>query len=118
MNLYLDKKNHPHIKIKIFLSSAPEIVDCYIDTGFSGGISLPDSFHPKFKQESFTIQDFELADGSIITSDVYKIKAQYEHVSKNISLIFSSSRDTLIGIEFLLGFKFVLDLKKFKILLE
>ncbi|OGK09190.1 hypothetical protein A2767_06585 [Candidatus Roizmanbacteria bacterium RIFCSPHIGHO2_01_FULL_35_10] len=118
MNLYIDKKNHPHIKLTVFLSSKPLIVDCYVDTGFSGGISLPADLHSHFKQDAYTIQDFEIGDGSTFSSDVYKIKVQYGQTSKYLTLIFTPSPDILVGIEFLTGFKFTLDLKNFKIQLE
>lgn len=53
MNMYLDSKNHPHIKINVLLSSWKKI-DCFIDTGFTGGLSLPDIFHPDFKKTPIT----------------------------------------------------------------
>lgn len=53
-----------------------------------------------------------------MTVEVYKVKVRYEKIEKVISLMFTKGNDALIGIEFLTGFKFTLDLKKFAISLD
>lgn len=63
-------------------------------------------------------QEYELADGSRVVFDLYEAKVTYSGVSKLITAIFSKSDDALIGIEFLEGFRFMLDLKLFKTSLE
>lgn len=114
MNPYLDPQNNPHVKVKLLLSSLVT-VDCLIDTGFSGGIALPESFLVSFKQKPVGYREYELADGSFTTFAVYKTKVKYKSVSKEITLIFTKSDEGLVGIEFLQGKKFVLDLKKFTV---
>ena len=47
MNPYLDKGNNPHVEVKVFLSKWT-LIDCYLDTGFSGGISLPNKYRNLF----------------------------------------------------------------------
>lgn len=54
--VYLDPQNNPHLKIEVFLSSWIT-VDCLIDTGFSGGIALPESFLPGFGQKPIGYQE-------------------------------------------------------------
>lgn len=117
MNIYLDSKNHPHIKIDVLLASTKKI-DCFIDTGYTGGLSLPDSFRSLIRMERVSFQDFEIGDGSVITVEMYKVKVRYEKVEKNISLMFTKSNDALVGIEFLTGFKLTLDLKKLLISID
>jgi len=103
MNPYLDVQNNPHLKVKIFLSSWTQ-ADCLIDTGFSGGIALPASLLTDFKQEPIAYQDYELADGSFKSFSIYKARARFEGVNKEITLFFTKSKEGLIGIEFLTGF--------------
>jgi clan AA aspartic protease len=117
MNPYLDGQNNPHLKVDIFLSSW-EGVDCLIDSGFSGGIALPVSLHSAIKQKPIVYQEYELADGSFKTFSIYKARVRFKEVNKEITLLFTKSKEGLVGIEFLTGFRLVLDLKKFKIKLS
>jgi len=117
MNIYLDSKNHPHIKIVVLLSS-PKQVDCFIDTGYTGGLSLPDKYRSLITSGRLSFQDFEIGDGTILTEEMFRVKIRYEKVEKHISLMFTKGDDALVGIEFLTGFKFTLDLKKLQIGLE
>lgn len=50
MDLYLDKDKSPHILISV--SSPTQVkLDCIIDTGFSGGLSLPQKYKYILKSE-------------------------------------------------------------------
>lgn len=117
VNPYLAANKQPRLKVKIYLSSWQE-VDCLIDTGFSGGIALPESFQSKIKKEPLGFQEYELADGSRVIFALYEAKIRYKKKLKITNLLFTKSEDALVGIEFLSGFKFVLDLKKFSIIIE
>ncbi len=117
MNPYLTPKNHARLKVKINLSSLTEI-DCLIDTGYSGGIALPESYQSELKTKPLAFQEYELADGSKVIFAIYETKIQYKGVSKLVNLIFTKSEDSLLGIEFLNGFRFILDLKQSKVTLE
>lgn len=117
MNPYLNQQNSPFVKTEVLLSSWVN-TDCLIDTGFSGGIALPENFLVNFKKQPIAYQEYELADGSLTTFAIYKVKVKFRKIIKEITLIFSRSPEGLIGIEFLTGFKLVLDLKKFSVSLE
>lgn len=115
-NPYLSPHYHPRVKIKVLLNQGVE-ADCLIDTGFSGGISLPQSYSKKLKEKPLGFQEYELADGSRVTFPIYEIEINYQKHAKTISLIFTNSEDVLVGIEFLRGLRFVLDLKKSQVYL-
>lgn len=117
MNPYLDGQNNPHLKLEVFLSSWVAI-DCLIDTGFSGGVALPVSLLSAFKKKPIAYQEYELADGSFTTFGIYKARVRFEEVNKEITLLFTKSKEGLVGIEFLTGFRLLLDLKKFQIKLR
>jgi len=88
MNIYLDSKNHPHIKIVVLLSS-PKQVDCFIDTGYTGGLSLPDKYRSLITSGRLSFQDFEIGDGTILTEEMFRVKIRYEKAEKHISLMFT-----------------------------
>jgi len=117
MNPYLDSQNNPSIKIKVLLSSWKS-VHCLIDTGFSGGLALPENLLANFKQKPIAYQEYELADGSLVNFSIYKTKIKYKQTQKEITLFFTKSNEGLAGIEFLTGFKLTLDLKRSSITLE
>lgn len=114
-NPYLTPQNHPRVKIGVLKGSFKKKVDCLIDTGFSGGLALPESYQAQLKLRPLAYQELELADGSWVVFAVYEIKIKYKQLIRTISLIFTKSEDALLGIEFLEGLKLVLDLKKKKI---
>lgn len=117
MNPYLTSKNQPRVKFEIGLLSW-EKLDRLIDTGFSGGIALYESFQAKIIEKPLGFQEYELADGSLVIFAIYEIKVRYQNISKIVNLLFTKSKDTLVGIEFLEGFTFLLDLKKLKVSLK
>lgn len=117
MNPYLDQQNNPHIRIDIFLSGWIT-TDCLIDTGFSGGIALPKRFQKHSLQKPVLYQKYELADGSFTSFSLYETKIRFKSIAKATTLFFTKSTEGFVGIEFLTGFKLVLDLKKFLIVLE
>lgn len=117
MNPYLDRHYNPRLKLDVLLSDWVTC-DCRIDTGFSGGIALPMSYQVGFHKKPALFQEYELADGSHVTVDLYDTKARYNRTSKELTLFFTRSAEGLVGIEFLTGFKFVLDLRKILVAIE
>lgn len=110
MNPYLNPQNQPHLRLGVLLTGWI-ITDCLIDTGFSGGIALPEAYLAGFTQSPVVYQEFELADGSHTTFAVYQTKVKFRNKLKDSTLFFTKSSEGLVGIEFLTGFKFVLDLQ-------
>ncbi|MBI4130704.1 hypothetical protein HY468_05275 [Candidatus Roizmanbacteria bacterium] len=117
-NPYLTAKGHARAYIIIQTSSSRESVDCMIDTGFSSGIALNTRLQNRIPKQLVAAQEFELADGSIILANVYKIAAQFKNTELTTLGIFTNDGDNLLGIEFLKNFTFVLALKKNMVSLE
>lgn len=116
--IYLSLNYHPHAKIKVKFDQEWKEIDCLVDTGFSGGISLPEKYLLLLKSPSRWRQSFELADGSEVEYNLYKLKVCCGNKKKIVSAIFSKSDGALPGIEFLNGLRFLLDLKKYKVSLS
>lgn len=112
--VFLDSKNSPYATIQISLSSW-KTFDCIIDTGFSGGIALPKKYQKEFHAEPLATQEFIIADGNSVFFKVYKTRAKFRQITKDITIFFTDNENALLGIEFLKGFKFVLDLKKMQV---
>lgn len=83
-----------------------------IDTGFSGGISIPRQLQKELDFPEIYKSTWELADGSQVESEIYAGEIDTGRGTKKTAVIFSDGREGLVGIEFLRGKKFVLDLKK------
>ena len=117
MNPYLDIQKNPHIQVKVD-GKESFVIDCFIDTGFTGGIILPTKYKNYFQDKPNFMQRFILADGSLMPVGLYKIRVGYKNINKVVSGFFTKSKEALIGIEFLTGLRFILDLKKFTVSLD
>ena len=117
MSTYLTPQNSPRVKLIIEVDSSWKEIDCLIDTGFSSGLVLNPSFLPKINSPVVAKQEFELADGSLITFDMYLVTVKYRQQKKRLLTVFSGSGDNLAGIRFLEGLIFTLNLKKKQITL-
>lgn len=114
MNPYLTLQNNPHVQIEIALSSWKK-VDCLIDTGFSGGVVLSKKFKTASVEKPVAFQKYELADGSITEFELYQIKTKFKDKIKDVLIFFTNSDENLVGMEFLNGYKFFLDLQNSKV---
>ncbi|OGG22540.1 hypothetical protein A3D03_00150 [Candidatus Gottesmanbacteria bacterium RIFCSPHIGHO2_02_FULL_40_13] len=113
--IYLSANHQPYAKIKVRLGRQWILVDSLIDTGFSAGLALPERYLIFMKTTSKWKQAFELADGSLVEFNLYKLTVKIADKHKIVSAVFSKSNDALAGIELLDGFRLELDLKKYKI---
>lgn len=118
MNVYLSRNHYPHVKLNLGKGKKTVKIDCLIDTSFSSGIALSQALQSKLRLTPVARQDFEMADGSIVPFDVYLVDASYNDVKKKLVLVFTKSDDNLVGMEFLNGFRFLLDLKDYQITLD
>lgn len=90
MNPYLDSQNNPRLKIEVLLSSWTT-ADCLIDTGFSGGIALPEHFLAGFSKKPIVYQEYELANGSLTNFAVYKTRCNFKNMGREVTLFFTKS---------------------------
>ena len=94
-------------------------LDCIIDTGFSGGLSLPQKYKYILKNEkSISFLNYQLGDGTSRMFEIFNLRVKFRNIEKNMAVFFTDCQDSMVGIEFLTGFKFTLDLKKLQINLE
>lgn len=109
---------HPYLNLKVVLQRNKwKKVECLIDTGLSGGLSLPKEFRDYFQSRDFFEAHLKLADGSEVTVDAALTKIKFENKIKEIDVIFMGDSEALVGIEFLDQMKFCLDLREQKVTL-
>lgn len=111
MKPYLDKRGHAYIEVALQGKKQDIKLNCLIDTGFSGGISIPREYQDKFNFPRI-VRDitWELADGSETKLDIYLGKLNIAGGEREIAVIFDG-KDGLVGIEFLKEKIFTLNLK-------
>ncbi|MBI1869487.1 hypothetical protein HYS11_00775 [Candidatus Gottesmanbacteria bacterium] len=113
--IYLWRKQ-PYIKLQILLPPNKwHDIDCLIDTGFSAGLSIPESFKKSFPANKFVEADFILADGSGVKVDTILTRVKFGDSEKEIIAAFMGKDDCLLGVEFLDQMRFCLDLKKYRV---
>ena len=117
MTTYLTSQNSPRVKLTVKIGQSWKTVDCLIDTGFSSGLVLNQSSFSKVKMPVVAQQEFELADGSLVTFDMYLLTVKYWKQQKRLLTVFNGGSDNLVGIRFLEGLIFTLNLKKKQITL-
>jgi len=116
MRAFLDSRGHAYVKLQASAIKDDISLNLVVDTGFSGGLSLPSGLKQKFNFPPISRATWELADDSEVELDVYlgKIKTQKGR-EEEIAVVFNESREGLAGIEFLRGKRFVLDLRELRV---
>lgn len=112
MRTFLSPQDHPYVRVILPGSEGKAELACLIDTGFAGGISVPEKLKPNFNFPLIGRRTWELADGSQIELKVYLGKVETDGEEKEIGIIFTDGSEGSVGIEFLRGKRFVLDLKE------
>jgi len=112
MKVYLGPKSHPYTELVVPGIKRKFKINCLIDTGFAGGLALPLHLKEEFKFPLIIKRSWKLADGSEIELDVFAGKIEFEGKKKEIAILFVNGEDGIVGIEFLKGLRFVLDLKE------
>jgi clan AA aspartic protease len=84
-------------------------VDAVIDTGFSGDLCLPIQVAIQIGLELCGVEFYELADGSIQRTNVFRAKVEWFEEEKEVEVILTESRSALIGTGMLIGKKLEMD---------
>lgn len=111
---------HPFLTLKVKPPKRKDwkIIECLIDTGFSGGLVLPLSLREYFPSNEFIEAHFVLADNSEITVDSTFTLVEFNGRRKEVAVVFMGENQGIVGVEFLNQMKFCLDLKKNRVELK
>lgn len=108
----MDSKLHPYVEVRVKGSEQDFEVDCLVDTGFAGGVVLPQELRDKVDFTPMARRVWRLADGSEIELVVFAGQIGFKGEEKKMAILFIDRGEGLVGIEFLKGMRFVLDLKE------
>lgn len=101
----LNQNQSPKITIDLYGKlGKPQPFEVIIDTGFTGGVSMPFTKALPLGLVLFSTASFTLADGSKEESFLCLGMAKFEGVEKEIVISLTKGNDILIGTEFLSSF--------------
>lgn len=114
MDTYLDKDFNPHVLVEINIDNRWTPIDCVIDTGFNGDLVLPYELKKYFNNFLFT-QKYIVGDGTVHSFNLFHGLLRVGPRERSAQIMFANSYFALVGIQFLLGLKLLLDLKDISI---
>jgi predicted aspartyl protease len=104
----------PKIEVELYgiygRQTPPQVFNAIIDTGFTGGISIPILQALPLGLVLRTTANFTLADGSLDSTYICLGIARLGDIEKVVAFSLSKGSDILIGTEFLKMFEVKLDL--------
>jgi len=79
---------HPYLKLKVKLPKGRKwlVIECLIDTGFSGGLVLPLKYQKYFPENEFIEAHYLLADNSEITVTLHIHMLILKEIKKRLRL--------------------------------
>lgn len=99
----------PTIQIELYgvwgRQNPPNLVDAIVDTGFTGGVSIPIMQALPLGLTLFSTANFTLADGSTDSAFLCIGRAQLGNEKKAMIFSLSKGGEILVGTEFLMEFK-------------
>ena len=84
-------------------------IEALIDTGFDGEITIPSVIGVRLGLELTELEEFELADGSVIQSFVFSGQVTLGGQSQEVEIILSNSDEALVGTGLLANYRLEID---------
>jgi clan AA aspartic protease len=96
----------PHLEIS---TPTGESLDLIVDSGFNEELTLPESLIEKLGLERFGPGEVELADGSVVRTEIYLGEILWFGQRKQVLVQSTKSEEGLLGTELFQGCKVELD---------
>lgn len=87
----------PVVQIGLMRAGEPTTIQAVVDTGFSGDLCLSRDSIEAMDLDFSYVDRYELADGTIVTKDVFAGQAEFDGQLLDVDVILTDSTDTLIG---------------------
>lgn len=91
------------------IAVAGRTFDAVIDTGFDGGVSLPDSLALILNLPVLSHARYQLGDGSIVVVPIHEAAIELGGVDHSVEAVFSTADEVLLGTLLLKGYRLVID---------
>jgi len=106
---YFDASGHPTIKIVVGGIRMQVEIEALIDTGFDGKVSIPSIIATQLGLELISLEWVELADGSIISSLIFKGQALLGGQTREVEMMLTDADEALIGTGLLANYRLEID---------
>ncbi len=106
---YFDASGHPKIKIVVGGIRMQVEIEALIDTGFDGKVSIPSIIATQLGLELISLEWVELADGSIISSLIFKGQATLGGQTLEVEMMLTDADEALIGTGLLASYRLEID---------
>jgi len=87
----------PVIEIGLKDGETVSMIEAIVDTGFSGYLCLSEQWVDKLDMSFRFVESYEMANGEIITRDVFRGVIRFDGQEQKVDVILTASDDTLIG---------------------
>jgi len=87
----------PVIEIGLKDGETVSMIEAIVDTGFSGYLCLSEQWVDKLDMSFRFVESYEMANGEIITRDVFRGVIRFNGQERGVDVILTTSDDTLIG---------------------
>ena len=93
-------------------------IELLADTGFNGALLLPLRIIRELSLKRVGFTEFAMADGSIVTSEIFSAEIEWLNKKRLVSVIASHSDFMLLGMELLKNAKTILEPSKELLIIE
>lgn len=88
---------------------AGEVVECIVDTGFSGQLLLPRALADRLRLAIVGHEIFEMVGSHLLAADIALVEIEWLAQPRIVEVIISEGTDTLIGAELFAGARLTID---------
>ncbi len=91
---------------------AVQTFEAVLDTGFEGGLQLPDAWLPRLRASLPAPHQrltYQLADGRITHANSYLLEAELDGETIRVETLFAESDEILLGVDALRDYRLVID---------
>ena len=106
---YFDDSGHPKIKIPVSGSREQIEIEALIDTGFDGEITIPSVIGVRLGLELTGLEEFELADGSVIQNFVFSGQATLGGQNREVRIMLADIDEAIFGTGLLTSYRLAID---------
>lgn len=115
---YVNEALEPVIELGIRHGTRTTLVEAVVDTGFSGSLCLSEQHLDDLEMIYAYAESYELADGQVVSKDVFQGVIVFEGSAHTVELILTASADTLVGASLLKAYRLTIDYPERSVRLE
>lgn len=115
---YVNEALEPVVEIGLRRGDVVTIIPALVDTGFSGYLCLAKRWIDQLGMTFEYAESYELADGEVITMDVFRGVILFDGQEQEVDVILTASDDTLIGASLFKEYQVAIDYPRSHVRME